>query len=61
MRSAGSQPGVHRLSMTHSGRQRNLMMHAQCPLPIFILSGSTDYTEVMLAMLGAQLYVLIVH
>ena len=25
-------PGVHRLSMTHSGvRQRNLMMHAQCP------------------------------
>ena len=25
--------------MTHSGRQRNLMMHAQCPLPVFILSG----------------------
>ena len=37
------------------------MMHAQCPLPVFILSGSTDYAEVMLAMLGAQLYVLIVH
>ena len=29
-------PGVHRLSMTHSGvRQRNLMMHAQCPLPVY--------------------------
>ena len=27
-------PGVHRLSMTHSERQRNLMMHAQCPLPV---------------------------
>ena len=27
-------PGVRRLSMTHSGvRQRNLMMHALCPLP----------------------------
>ena len=24
--------------MTHRGRQRNLMMHAQCPLPVFILS-----------------------
>ena len=21
--------------MTHSGRQRNLMMHAQCPLPVY--------------------------
>ena len=29
-------PGVHRLSMTHSGvRQRNLMMHAECPLPVY--------------------------
>ena len=29
-------PGVHRLSMTHSGvRQQNLMMHAQCPLPVY--------------------------
>ena len=28
-------PGVHRLSMTHSERQRNLMMHAQCPFPVY--------------------------
>ena len=29
-------PGVHMLSMTHSGvRQRNLMTHAQCPLPVY--------------------------
>ena len=28
-------PGVHRLSMTHSERQRNLMMHVQCPLPVY--------------------------
>ena len=28
-------PGVHTLSMTHSERQRNLMMHAQCPLPVY--------------------------
>ena len=28
-------PGVHRLSMTHRERQRNLMMHAQCPLPVY--------------------------
>ena len=28
-------PGVHRLSMTHSERQRTLMMHAQCPLPVY--------------------------
>ena len=28
-------PGVHRLSMTHNERQRNLMMHAQCPLPVY--------------------------
>ena len=28
-------PGVHRLSMTHSARQRNMMMHAQCPLPVY--------------------------
>ena len=27
--------GEHRLSMTHSERQRNLMMHAQCPLPVY--------------------------
>ena len=27
--------GVHRLSMTHSERQRNLMMHAQCPLSVY--------------------------
>ena len=36
--------GVHRLSMTHSGvRQQNLMMYAQCPLPVYysqILSNS---------------------
>ena len=33
-------PGVHRLSMTHSERQRNLMMHAQCPCtPCLLLSG----------------------
>ena len=29
-------PGVHMLSMTHSGvRQRNLMTHARCPLPVY--------------------------
>ena len=29
-------PGVHRLSMTHSGvGQQNLMMHAQCQLPVY--------------------------
>ena len=27
--------GVHRLSLTHSERQRNLMMHAQCPLTVY--------------------------
>ena len=27
--------GVHRLSMTHSERQQNLMMHGQCPLPVY--------------------------
>ena len=31
----GSAPGVHMLSMTHSVRQRNLMMHFQCPLPVY--------------------------
>ena len=30
--------------MTQSGRQRNLMMHAQCPLPVFILSGLMHLT-----------------
>ena len=28
-------PGVHRLTMTNSERQRNLMMHAQRPLPVY--------------------------
>ena len=36
----GSGGRVHRLSMTHSVRQRNLMMHFQCPLrsPCLLLS-----------------------
>ena len=34
--------GVHRLSMTHSsGRQRNLMMQAQCPLPVYSSTGGS--------------------
>ena len=38
-------PGVHMLSMTHSGvRQRNLMTHAQCPLPVYYSQG---YSNIM--------------
>ena len=58
-------PGVHMLSMTHSGvRQRNLMMHAQCPLPVYYsqLIGSFPWcctTQILL--LQSCMYYMLTH
>ena len=40
-------PGVHTLSMTHSGvRQQKLMTHAQCPLPVYYSQISTKLIQI---------------
>ena len=58
-------PGVHMLSLTHSGvRQRNLMTHAQCPLPVYYsqLIGSFPWcctTQILL--LQSCMYYMLTH
>ena len=55
-------PGVHMLSMTHSGvRQRNVMTHAQCPLPVYCSQVNSSINEMEAYSCGEELMLVKLH